>query len=62
MLLSSVDDIINQHIESVYFVCHESFCQRNGNFMYYRTLFVNKVRLELCLHNNEFLPLCISYN
>lgn len=34
-MFSSVDDIIYEHIESVYLVCHESFCQRNGNFLQY---------------------------
>lgn len=35
MLFSSVDDIIYEHIESVYLVCHESFCQRNGSSILY---------------------------
>lgn len=43
MFLSSVDNIIYNYIESVHLACHESFCQRNGNFC---TLFANNYETQ----------------
>lgn len=34
-LLSSVNNVIYKHIESVYLLCQESFCYRNGNYLLY---------------------------
>lgn len=60
MLLFSFVKIIYELIESVYFACQESFCQRNGNPF----LYINCKQIEL--YNSSFVYittnsyLCIS--
>lgn len=61
MLLFIVDEIIYEHLESVYLVCFNLFCQRNGYFFTLHHLWI-KLRLELCLHNNDFFPPYLDCN
>lgn len=62
VVLSYVDNIIYQHVESVFIVCNTSICQRNGNCFTLHYLYTNNIRLELSLHNNEFLPPYLACN
>lgn len=61
MLVFSDDKIIYEHIELVYPVCHVLHFVKKNSYSRQFTLFVNKLRLELCLHKNEFLSLYLSY-
>lgn len=60
MMLSSVENIIYEHIEKVYLICHVSLCQKM--ITPYSKLFVNEYKNRNILHINKFLPLYLFYN
>lgn len=64
MLIFVVVKIIYEHIESVNYVCHKFFCQRNGILIPFYYLLTN-IKLELISlfkTYNDFLPFYIACN